>query len=84
MKTKSITVTKLRSNLSSVLNAINKDNPIQIISRYDKQEHVIVDIDKFEDLLALNDPQYIKEIAQARRQIFNNDVLILKDAFHSS
>ena len=81
MKATSITVTKLRSNLSSVLNGVNKDNPIQIISRYGQQAHVIVDIDKFEDLLACNDSAYLKEIAQARQQIIQGDIFTFEDAF---
>lgn len=81
MKARLVNATKLRDNLSGVLDATNKDNPVQIISRRGKQEHAIVNLDKLEDLLAASDPEYLEEIAQARRQASSGDVFALEDVF---
>ena len=81
MKTKLVNATKLRDNLSGVLDATDKDNPVQIISRRGKQEHAIVNLDKLEDLLAANDPKYLKEIARARQQAASGEVFALEDVF---
>ena len=81
MKTKLVNVTKLRDNLSGVLDATDKDNPVQIISRRGKQEHAIVNLDKLEDLLAANDPKYLKEITRARQQAASGEVFALEDVF---
>lgn len=81
MKAKPINATKLRHNLSGVLDATNKDTPIQIISRRGKQEHAIVNLDKLEDLLAASDPKYLEEIAEARRQSAAGDVFTIEGVF---
>lgn len=81
MKTRLINATKLRDNLSDVLDATDKNNPVHIISRRGKQEHAIVNLDKLEDLLAASDPDYLKDIAKARRQAASGEVFSLEDVF---
>jgi prevent-host-death family protein len=65
MGTKTISVSGLRSNLADALEAVNKDE-ILIVTRRGKKERAIVDLDKLEDLLAANDPQYLRQIKAAR------------------
>lgn len=65
MGTKTISVSGLRSNLADALDAINKDE-ILIVTRRGKKERAIVDLDKLEDLLAASDPQYLRQIKEAR------------------
>ena len=81
MKAKIVASTKLRENLSAVLDAVNKHHPFFIISRRGKQEHAIVNLEKLEDLLAASDPVYLKDIAEARRQAANGEIFSLEDAF---
>lgn len=66
MGTKTLTASELRTNLAESLEAANKDE-ILIVTRRGKKERAIIDLDKLEDLLATNDPQYLKTIKEARQ-----------------
>jgi prevent-host-death family protein len=65
MGTKTVSASDLRSNLADALDAVNKDE-ILIVTRRGKKERAIIDLDKLEDLLAANDPEYLKTIKEAR------------------
>jgi prevent-host-death family protein len=65
MGIKTISASDLRTNLSDALNAVS-DNDILIITRRGKKERAIVDLDKLEDLLAANDPNYLASVKDAR------------------
>ncbi|MYB40367.1 type II toxin-antitoxin system Phd/YefM family antitoxin [Candidatus Saccharibacteria bacterium] len=81
MKAKIVSSTKLRENLAAVLATIDQDNFFHIITRRGKQEYAIISLDKLEDLLAAGDPQYLEEIAEARRQAAAGEVFALEDVF---
>ena len=65
MGTKTVSASDLRSNLADALDAVNNDE-ILIVTRRGKKERAIIDLDKLEDLLAANDPMYLKTIKEAR------------------
>lgn len=65
MGTKTVSASVLRSNLADSLDAITKDD-ILIVTRRGKKERAIIDLDKLEDLLAANDPQYLATIRRSR------------------
>ena len=65
MGTKTVSTSDLRSNLADALDAVNNDE-ILIVTRRGKKEKAIIDLDKLEDLLAANDPKYLKTIKEAR------------------
>jgi prevent-host-death family protein len=65
MGTKTISASDLRTNLSDALDAVSDDD-ILIVTRRGKKERAIVDLDKLEDLLAANDPNYLASIKDAR------------------
>ena len=65
MGTKTISASDLRSSLADSLDTITKDD-VLIVTRRGKKERAIIDLDKLEDLLAANDPEYLKTIKQAR------------------
>jgi PHD/YefM family antitoxin component YafN of YafNO toxin-antitoxin module len=65
MSTKTISASDLRSNLADSLDTITKDD-VLIVTRRGKKERAIIDLDKLEDLLAANDPEYLKSINEAR------------------
>jgi PHD/YefM family antitoxin component YafN of YafNO toxin-antitoxin module len=65
MGTKTISASDLRSNLADSLDTITKDD-VLIVTRRGKKERAIIDLDKLEDLLAANDPEYLKTIKAAR------------------
>ena len=60
-----LSASELRTNLAEALDAVNEDK-ILIVTRRGKKERAIIDLDKLEDLLAANDPQYLKIIKEAR------------------
>lgn len=80
MKAKTITASNLRSNLATALNAVSKDD-VLIVTRRGKKERAIVDIDKYEDLLAASDPQYLKTIKKAREDYKKGNVVSFNQAF---
>jgi len=80
MTTKTIAAAKFRNNLSSTLDAVG-DNDIVIITRRGKKERVLVDVDKFEDLLASSNPSYLRSIAKARKEAKSGEVFSLDEVF---
>lgn len=80
MGTKTISASKLRSNFSDALDAVGDDD-VLIITRRGKKERVLVDIDKFEDLLAASDPKYLADIAESRRQAARGEVFTMEEVF---
>lgn len=65
MGTKTLTASQLRTGLADALDSVNSDE-ILIVTRRGKKERAIIDLDKLEDLLAANDPAYLKTIKEAR------------------
>lgn len=80
MNARTITASNLRSNLAAALSSVNKDN-VLIVTRRGKQERAIVDIDKYEDLLATSDPKYLDSIKKAREEYKKGAVISFNDAF---
>ncbi|MGI0059691.1 MAG: type II toxin-antitoxin system prevent-host-death family antitoxin [Nitrosotalea sp.] len=65
MGTKTISASDLRNGLADALDAVSP-NDVLIVTRRGKKERAIVDLDKLEDLLAANDPNYLAKIKAAR------------------
>ncbi|HVC36573.1 MAG TPA: type II toxin-antitoxin system Phd/YefM family antitoxin [Candidatus Dormibacteraeota bacterium] len=66
MSTKTIDASLLRKNLSEALDSVHDDKSIILVKRRGKVESALIDIDTLEDLLAVQDPDYVKSIAEAR------------------
>lgn len=66
MSTKTIDATDMRKNLSEALDAVIDNKNILLVKRRGKVESALIDIDMLEDLLAAQNPEYIKSIAKAR------------------
>ena len=66
MATQTIDASMLRKNQSEVLDAVRDSKNIILVKRRGKVESALIDIDTLEDLLAVQDPEYIKSIAEAR------------------
>lgn len=64
--TKTIDASSMRKNLSEALDAVRNDKNIILVKRRGKVESALIDIDKLEDLLAVQNPDYVKSIAEAR------------------
>lgn len=81
MSTKTIDTTELRNNLSSTIKSLGKEDILFIKSRGKLTGKVIIDDDMLEDLLLLQDVQYIKEIAKAREEIKNSNYYTFNEVF---
>ena len=81
MGTKTIDTTDLRNNLSATIKAVGKDDILFIKSRGKLTGKVIIDDDLLEDLLLLNDSEYIAAISKARDEVKNGDVYSFNEVF---
>ena len=77
MGTSIISASDLRSNLADTLDAVSVGN-IVVVERRGKTPRVIVDIDEFEDILAASNPEYLRDIKNARS---SNSFLSHEDLF---
>lgn len=66
MSTKTIDASDMRKNLSEALDAVRDNKNIILVKRHGKVESALIDIDSLEDMLALQNPEYVKSIAEAR------------------
>lgn len=64
--TKAIDVSDMRKNLSEALDAVSHNKNIILVKRRGRVESALIDIDSLEDLLAVQNPEYVKSIARAR------------------
>lgn len=76
-----INATVLRNNLADVISEVKKNKEYLLVSKRGKITSAIVDIDLFEDLMALSNKKYLKSIEKARREYENGDVFSHEDAF---
>ena len=81
MGTKTIDTTDLRNNLSATLRSIGKDDVLFIKSRGKLTGKAIIDDDLLEDLLLLQDGEYVTSIAKARDEIKKGNVYTFDEVF---
>lgn len=67
MSTSTIDASSMRKNLSDVLDAVRGDNNLILVKRHGKVESALINIDALEDLLAVQNPEYVKSISEARK-----------------
>lgn len=75
-----VNATVLRNNLKDTLDEVEKRNYL-LISRRGKIASAIVDIDFFEDLLALTSKKYLKSIKEAREDFKAGRVKTFEEVF---
>lgn len=76
-----ISSTVLRNNLADALSEISKNKDFLLVSKKGKISSALVDIDLFEDLLALTNRDYLESIKKAREEYKNSDVFTHEQAF---
>jgi hypothetical protein len=81
MGTKTIDTTALRNNLSATIKALGKDDILFIKSRGKLTGKVIIDDDILEDILLLQDSDYLKSIASAREEIKRGESYTFDEVF---
>ena len=67
MSTNTIDASVMRKNLSDVLDAVKGSKNMILVKRHGKVESALIDIDTLEDLLAVQNPEYVKSIEAARK-----------------
>jgi len=81
MGTKTIDSTTLRNNFSVILKSLAKDDILFIKNRGKLTGKVIIDDEILEDLLLMQDEEYLKGIAQARKEAKNGEVYTFDEVF---
>lgn len=76
-----IPTTILRENLADVLNEVAKKRHYFLVTKKNKPVSALVNLDFFEDLLALNSPQYLKSVQEARRQYQKGETFSFQEVF---
>jgi|SRR3989338_3496850 len=76
-----ITTTVLRNNLADTLKEITAKKDYLLVAKKGKITSVLVNIDLFEDLLALVNKDYLKSIKKARQEYKKGDYLTHDQVF---
>ena len=76
-----VTATVLRNNLSDALNEVNENKDFLLVAKKGKITSALVNIDLFEDLLALSNKEYLNSIRKARADYKKGDVFSHKQMF---
>jgi prevent-host-death family protein len=76
-----ITSTTLRNNLSDTLKEVGQKREYLLVSKKGKVSSALVNIDLFEDLLALANKNYVKKIKAAREEYKKGHIVSHDEAF---
>lgn len=77
---KTISGTKLRQNFADITQTV-ADKTDVIITHRGIQKQVIISLDRYEDLLASNDPKYLADIKKSRLQAESGQYVHFNEAF---
>ncbi|MBI2010596.1 MAG: type II toxin-antitoxin system Phd/YefM family antitoxin [Candidatus Chisholmbacteria bacterium] len=72
--TQVVNATTLRSNLAEAINHVSKKGDYLLVTRGGQVASALVNIDLFEDLLALKSKKYVASIKRARREVKRGEV----------
>lgn len=76
-----VSSTVLRNNLADSLKQVDKKKDYLLVSKKGKITSALVNIDLFEDLMALSKKDYVKSIRKARREYEKGDILTHEEVF---
>ena len=76
-----ISATVFRNNFADTIVEVSKNKDYLLVAKKKKITSALVNIDLFEDLLALSNKDYLKSIKKARREYENGDVFSHDEAF---
>lgn len=71
----------LRNNLADVLEEVAKKRKYLLVTKKGNPISALVNLDFFEDLLALTSPKYLKSIQEARKQYKKGEYYAHKEVF---
>ncbi len=76
-----INATMLRNNLADALSGVSKSGNFLLVAKKGKITSAIVDIDLFEDLLALSKKDYLKSVKNARKEYVKHNIFTHEQVF---
>ena len=76
-----VNVTVLRNNLADSLKEVSKKKDYLLVAKKGKITSALVNIDLFEDLLALANKDYVGSIKRARKEYEKGDVFSHQQVF---
>lgn len=76
-----VNTTTLRNNLADVLTEVAKKRDYLLVTKKQNPVSAIVNLDFFEDLLALASPKYLKSIREARKQYAKGNTYTFDEIF---
>lgn len=80
---KCVSSTTLRDNFSDTLKEISQNEKYLLITKKGRPVSVIVNLDFFEDLLALHSKNYVNSIKEARKDYKSNNLFSHNEVFGS-
>lgn len=78
---KIVNATVLRNNLADTLKEVDKKERYLLVAKKGKIISAIVNIDLFEDLLALTNKRYLESIKKAREEFERGESFTFEEAF---
>jgi len=76
-----VPITTLRNNLADVLEEVAKKREYLLVTKKNNPISALVNLDFFENLLALASPKYLKSIKEARQQYKKGKYYTHKEVF---
>lgn len=76
-----INATVLRNNLSDAIKEVKEKRDYLLVAKRGEITSALVDIELFEDLLALTNKKYLASIKKARKEYKKGDVFSHEQAF---
>ena len=76
-----VNATTLRNNLADAIGEVSQKKNYLLVSKRGKISSALVSIDFLEDLLALNNKNYLKTIQKARKEYEKGEILTHDQVF---
>lgn len=76
-----VSTTVLRNNLADTLKEVSKKKNYLLVAKKGRITSAIVDIDLFEDLLALSNKKYVNAIKRARKEFARGEFFTFEEVF---
>lgn len=76
-----VPVTTLRNNLADTLEEVAKKHKYLLVTKRGSPISALVNLDFFEDLLALTSPKYLESIKEAREQYKQGETYTHEEVF---
>ncbi len=76
-----VSMATLRNNLADAVNELDRNQEYMLITKRGKAVSALVNLDFFEDLLALTNKKYLSSIKKAREEVKRGEVLSHEEVF---